>query len=71
MANGRYKLVEGTKISKEAGKLFNVQALVDGRTNLFALHCFDLDISLEGLGNMNCIGGVHNVFMLAYTAWKG
>jgi hypothetical protein len=71
MANGRYKLAEGIQISKKASKLLNVQALVDGRTNLFALHCFDLDISVEGLGNMNCIGGIHNVFMFAYMAWKG
>jgi hypothetical protein len=70
MANGRYKLAEGTKISEEASKLLNVQALVDNKTNIFVLHCFDLDISLEGLGNVNCTSGVHNVFMFAYMAWK-
>jgi hypothetical protein len=71
MANGKYKLVERPKISEKASKLLNVQTLVDDRTNLFALHGFDLDISLEGLGNVNCTSGVHNVFMLAYMAWKG
>ncbi len=69
MGNGRYKLVEGTKISKETSKLLNVQALINGKTNLFALHGFDLDISLEGVGNVNCTCQVHNVSCL--HTWHG
>ncbi len=70
MADGGEKLAKGVT-SEEASKLVNVQAPVDGRTKLFALHDFDLDISLEGLGNMKGPGGVHNAFMLAYMARKG
>jgi hypothetical protein len=70
MADGGEKLAKGVT-SEEASKLVNVQAPVDGRTKLFALHHFDLDISLEGLGNMKGPGGVHNAFMLAYMARKG
>ncbi|KAH8946808.1 hypothetical protein BDL97_11G006200 [Sphagnum fallax] len=68
--DGGEKLAKGVT-SEEASKLVNVQAPVDGRTKLFALHDFDLDISLEGLGNMKGPGGVHNAFMLAYMARKG
>jgi hypothetical protein len=70
MPDGGEKSADGV-ISEEAGKLVNVQAQVDSRTKLFALHDFDLDISLAGLGNIEGPGGVHNGFMLAYMARKG
>jgi hypothetical protein len=68
MPDGGEKSADGV-ISEEAGKLVNVQAQVG--TKLFALHDFDLDISLAGLGNIEGPGGVHNAFMLAYMAQKG